>query len=132
MQIRAGSSIRNSGGIVVSISQIYQNPRYSSSTTDYDISVLRLASSLSLSDAIGVIALPELNLPLPVGEVSVITGWGALTEGGSSPSQLQAVRVPVVSLAECRAAYGTSRVTERMMCAGVPEGGVDACQVRGL
>lgn len=130
MTLRVGSSLRNSGGSVVSVNTVYQNPQYSSSTIDYDISVLLLASSLSYTTAIGPIALPPVNYELPVGEYSIITGWGALTEGGSSPTQLQVVRVPVVSLEECRAAYGQSAVTERMMCAGYPEGGKDACQVR--
>lgn len=148
MSVRAGSSIRNDGGVVTSVSELFQHPQYNPSTIDYDISVLVLATPLTFSNAIGRIALPLLNDPLPVGEYpwrynsvltlltnllvgqySVITGWGALTEGGSSANQLQAVRVPVVSLEECRAAYGESAITEFMMCAGYPEGGKDACQV---
>ncbi|KAI7815151.1 Serine protease [Rhyzopertha dominica] len=128
LSIRVGSSTRNSGGVVVAVSQLHQHPQYSSSTIDYDISVLVLASSLSFTNAIGPVALPRLNDPLPVGQYSVVTGWGALSEGGASASQLQAVGVPVVSLEACRAAYGQNRVSEFMMCAGYPEGGKDACQ----
>lgn len=63
------------------------------------------------------------------GDIAFVTGWGALTEGGASSNQLQVVDVPLVSLEECRAAYGTSSITDRMVCAGFPEGGKDACQV---
>ncbi|WP_414731049.1 trypsin-like serine protease, partial [Vibrio vulnificus] len=37
-----------------------------------------------------------------------------------------AVDVPVVSNDECRRAYRS--LTNRMFCAGVPQGGKDACQ----
>lgn len=60
-----------------------------------------------------------------------MTGWGSTEEGGALPLQLQAVDVPIVSQEECRAAYGSAAVTDRMICAGlIEEGGKDACQVR--
>lgn len=77
-------------------------------------------------------ALPELNEPIVAGSIGQVSGWGALSEGGSFPSQLQVVEVPLVSLEECRASYGAGRVTDRMICAGYPEGRKDACQVRHI
>lgn len=74
-------------------------------------------------------ALPALGQEYVPGDLADVSGWGTLTEGGSSSTRLQVVQVPLVSLAECRAAYGTSSVTDRMVCAGYPEGGKDACQV---
>lgn len=129
LAIRAGSTFRNTGGVLVRLAAVYQNPQYDSWTIDYDISVLELASPLTFGTAIAPVALPALNEPIVAGAVSQVSGWGALTEGGSSPNQLQVVDVPLVSLEECRAAYGTSSVTDRMVCAGLPEGGKDACQV---
>lgn len=129
MSIRAGSSIRNSGGSVVNVKTIFQNPSYDSWNIDYDISVLELSSTLSFGDAIAAVPLPVQDQAINAGDESVITGWGTLTEGGSLPSQLQAVRVPVVSNADCDAAYGAGSITDRMMCAGVSGGGKDACQV---
>jgi trypsin len=38
------------------------------------------------------------------------------------------VNVPAVSTEECSKAY-PDMITERMVCAGMPEGGKDACQV---
>lgn len=130
MAIRAGSTYRNTGGVLVQVARFYQNPNYSSWTIDYDISVIELATPLTFGSAIAPVALPEFNEPIVPGAISQVSGWGALTEGGSSPNQLQVVDVPVVSQAECRAAYGTSSITDRMVCAGVPEGGKDACQVK--
>lgn len=129
-QIRAGSSIRNSGGVVVAVEAIFQNPQYDDWTLDYDITVLLLASELTYSAAIGPIGLPVLNQQIPAGTRSVVSGWGT-TSSGSSATQLQAVEVPIVSLEDCKAAYDRYDVTERMICAGyLGEGGKDACQVR--
>lgn len=114
------------------VAQVFQNPDFDYGTVDYDISVLELASSLSFGSAIAPVILPYWNQPIIAGIPTVVTGWGALREGGSSPTQLQVVEVPLVSLEDCRSAYGTNAITDRMVCAGFPEGGKDACQVRVL
>jgi len=60
---------------------------------------------------------------------SIVTGWGALQEGGSSPAVLNWVSVPLISNAECANSYGPSYpVADHMICAGLPEGGKDSCQ----
>jgi trypsin len=66
--------------------------------------------------------------PLP-GALSVTSGWGTTSPGGSLPSQLQAVEVYITSRAACNSAYAAyGGITVNMICAGVPEGGKDACQ----
>ena len=48
--------------------------------------------------------------------------------GGSATNNLQYVRVPAITNAQCNAAYGGS-ITDTMICAGYPGvGGKDACQ----
>ena len=48
--------------------------------------------------------------------------------GGSSTNNLQYVRVPAITNAQCNTAYGGS-ITDAMICAGYPGvGGKDACQ----
>lgn len=90
---------------------------------------MRLARPLWFGPTIAPVALPELNQPIAAGSVSQITGWGRLSEGGGYPTQLQVVELPVVSVEDCRAVYGASSITEKMVCAGIPEGGKDSCQV---
>lgn len=131
LTVRAGSSIRNSGGVVVSLEAYHQHPSYDYWYIDYDISILHFASELSFGSSINTIALPSLNQEIAAGTPAVVTGWGSTVEGGSLPLQLQAVEVPIVSLDDCKAAYGSAAVTDRMICAGLlEEGGKDACQVR--
>jgi trypsin len=42
--------------------------------------------------------------------------------GGSLPANLLKVTVPIVSRTTCRSQYGTSAITDRMICAGLPQG----------
>jgi len=50
-------------------------------------------------------------------------------QDGSDPSFLRSVEVQVISREACQKSYaGSYIVTSRMVCAGVPEGGKDACQ----
>lgn len=130
--IRGGSSVHNSGGQVIEVASIVNHPNYDTSTLENDISILILAVPLTLGNSVATIDLPSADLVLAGGTLTTVTGWGALTEGGSSPLQLQAVVVPIVERDECNALYAVSGwgVYESMICAGfVGEGGRDACQV---
>lgn len=62
------------------------------------------------------------------GSLTKVTGWGLTKENGSMSDKLIAVEVPIVSQEDCRSVYGQSAITSRMICAGLPEGGKDACQ----
>lgn len=57
-----------------------------------------------------------------------IMGWGADQEGGAQQRYLLKAVVPFVDDDECGAAYGASFDAPTEICAGFPEGGVDACQ----
>ena len=41
---------------------------------------------------------------------------------------LQQARVPLTSQAACKRAYGSYRITSRMICAGAARGSIDSCQ----
>ena len=64
---------------------------------------------------------------------AVVTGWGNLQSGGSSPDRLQAVSVSILSNHECNVYYSDEwcmndycSITDSMLCAG--EAGKDSCQ----
>ena len=44
---------------------------------------------------------------------------------------MQEVQVPVISLQQCQNLYQKKKIVvdERILCAGYPDGGKDACQV---
>ena len=82
-----------------------------------------------MNEHVAPIALPTPMEEYEAGTMCTVTGWGALSEGGSLGDTLQKVEVPIVSDADCRAAYGEEDVFDSMICAGLDEGGKDSCQV---
>lgn len=64
-------------------------------------------------------------------EISV-TGWGRLSEGGTLPSVLQEVKVPIVSNDRCKMMFLRAGrhefIPDIFLCAGHDTGGHDSCQ----
>jgi trypsin len=89
--------------------------------------LLQVSVPFEYSDSVQPI--PMSSLTPPAGTPVVVTGWGRLRTGGTSPTQLQQVQVNVMDYEECDSAYWEyGGITARMLCAGVPAGGKDACQ----
>ncbi|XP_018333511.1 trypsin-7-like [Agrilus planipennis] len=128
ISVRLGSSILNSGGTIVGISALSNHPNYDPWLTDYDISLLHLSTTVSLTRKIGVVGLPPANTSIPAGTNGIVTGWGSVKEGSMLSSDLQAVSVTVMTNEQCADDYGSGLITERMLCAGSSTGGRDACQ----
>ncbi|XP_046613071.1 trypsin delta-like [Neodiprion virginianus] len=130
--IRSGSTLSNSGGSTTSFASVINHASYSSNRWGIpinDIALIQLSSAVSLGSTRAAISLYSANEEAVVGSPAVITGWGALTEGGSSPVVLQTVTVPIVSKSDCNTAYSIwGGLPDGQICAAVPEGGMDACQ----
>ncbi|CAH0553079.1 unnamed protein product [Brassicogethes aeneus] len=125
--IRVGSSIVDQGGQVINVSSIFQHPKFEYNKYDYDLSLLKLTSNITLTPNSTAIPLNESDNYIKVGTEATITGWGMLKEHDLDlPAQLQVVTVPVLSIEVCKAAYGED-ITDRMFCAGYLEGGKDSC-----
>jgi hypothetical protein len=115
------------------VEEIIVHERYISPERGSDIALLRLASPLDLSgDRARPIALvtPELAARgvTDPGVQATISGWGSLREGGTSPDRLQEVTVPIVSLADARAAYRQSLTDDQLPAGVLGVGGRDSCQ----
>jgi len=106
-----------------SVSQIIRHPNYNANTMANDIALMRVSSPFTLNSnvAAATIAGSSFN---PASQLTV-AGWGTLSSGGSLPTVLMKVTVPLVSTATCRNAYGSQIVTG-MLCAGTT--GKDSCQ----
>merc|ERR1712088_952146 len=130
--IRAGSTTKQTGGQVRGISQVISNNDlpYNSNSLNNDWVIVKLDSPLELNDDIQPACLPSADyLPATATEARCFTsGWGTLSSGGSATNNLQYVRVPAITNAQCNSDYGGS-ITDTMLCAGYPGvGGKDACQ----
>jgi len=107
------------------------HPDYNFFTYENDLALLKLEKRVNFQDNIIPICLPA-NDDLLVGEMGTVAGWGRLSEGGSLPSILQYVSVPIVSNDKCQAMFlraGRHEVIpDIFMCAGYDTGGRDSCQ----
>jgi secreted trypsin-like serine protease len=131
------------------------DPSYDPGTADYDVAVVTLQTPLYTGSprADGTATVAPIPLITPAlaalyanpdatpAEPVVISGWGETSPLGvgahdntsSLPQQLQAAQTHLVSDATCTGDYaglgsiGVPAITSRMLCAGEPAGGVDAC-----
>lgn len=124
-RLRAGTSTREFGGTVHSISDIIIHPYYDYLMPDYDVSLLFVSQSFHFDATRQPINICSTE---PTSGSLTVSGWGVLSEGSTElPDQLQAVTIPVVSRTECSQIYAPyGGITGRMFCAG--SAGHDACQ----
>ncbi|XP_047000591.1 trypsin alpha-like [Schistocerca americana] len=123
MQLRAGSSVRGSGGTVHSIANCHMHESYGDND-DYDIAVLQVSNAFSFGPNVQAVALASSEPP--AGTSATVSGWGATSSGDNGASILRAVTVQIVDRDACDRSLGG--ITSRMICAGVSGGGKDACQ----
>ncbi|KAL4703308.1 hypothetical protein ACJJTC_006671 [Scirpophaga incertulas] len=129
VHVRIGSTLANSGGTMYNTSSYLRHPLYNPLTSDYDVAIVKTQRAMKLDGTTSkVISLPDAGTEVPTGTDLLVSGWGDTSENGNLSETLMAVNVPTVSLEDCRKAYGESAITERMICAGLPEGGKDSCQ----
>jgi trypsin len=111
---------------VRNVKTITIHPDYDSRKIKNDICLLELDEPLTINENVAGASLPEQNQEWAAGSTATVSGWGTLSSGGSSPDNLHAVDVPVVSDDTCKGAYGEDAVFDSMICAG--EKGKDSCQ----
>lgn len=125
-----GRTALTAGGIVRSAAEVIIHEEYTGSSFDYDIALIRLDTPVTFGSTISPIELlsaeQEPNLAQD-GVLGSVTGWGLAREN-AQPDQLQVADVAMISPEACRSSgYPASGITDRMICAGFVEGGIDAC-----
>ncbi|XP_076176268.1 uncharacterized protein LOC143151219 isoform X2 [Ptiloglossa arizonensis] len=114
---------------VLRLDHISLHPEYIDNGFINDIAMLRLEEPAIFSDYVRPICLPETEPKS--GTMCTVTGWGQLFEiGRIFPDTLQEVQLPVISTEECRRKtlfLPLYRITSGMLCAGLKDGGRDAC-----
>ena len=131
--VRAGSLQKDSGGVVRGVSSIVKHHAYEPITYDNDIALLRLSSAMPLSSTVNVIAPlsgSQEGQLATTNTLATVTGWGTTSPGGSTSSVLMQVQVLLLTSSACasQSAYGSTNISNNMICAGYPTGGKDSCQ----
>ncbi|XP_044262847.1 serine proteinase stubble isoform X1 [Tribolium madens] len=107
------------------------HPKYNFFTYEYDLALVQLDKALEFAPHISPICLPASD-DLLIGENATVTGWGRLSEGGTLPSVLQEVQVPIVSNDRCKSMFLRAGrhefIPDIFLCAGHENGGRDSCQ----
>ncbi|XP_045483044.1 serine proteinase stubble isoform X2 [Harmonia axyridis] len=107
------------------------HPKYNIFTYEYDLALVQLDAPLEFLPHIAPICLPASD-DLLIGENATVTGWGRLSEGGTLPSVLQEVQVPIVSNDRCKSMFLRAGrhefIPDIFLCAGHEKGGQDSCQ----
>ncbi|XP_061113906.1 mannan-binding lectin serine protease 2 [Conger conger] len=142
LQVRMGVVSRNDSSAVAAVPEaVFLHPRYRHDdfNFDHDIALMKLSRRVPVSAAVMPACLPrnDDHFVLRPGDRGRVSGWGMwkVTRRWSSP-QLRYIEIPVVDFKLCRDAYRAVKasdgrplvVTENMVCAGLPEGGKDACK----
>ncbi|XP_042886639.1 clotting factor G beta subunit-like [Penaeus japonicus] len=127
-KVLVGAYILSSPTIIqrsLSIRRIILHENYNPHELDNDIAFLEV-DPIEFSPRVGPVCLPD-----PQGYyenvTGTVTGWGTLKADGEPSNVLMEVRVPTMTNAKCRQAYG-DYLTQNMLCAGYARGGKDSCQ----
>jgi secreted trypsin-like serine protease len=126
VMVVAGREDKESGaGTVSPVREIWLHPQFSDVRSGADISVLTLAQRLPYQQ----LELPktdEVSL-YAAGQPGLILGWGRTAVDGQPSRYLLQAAVPLMTDPDCVKAYPAYKAAA-MVCAGVPQGGVDSCQ----
>jgi trypsin len=117
-----GGGLTSGGAENIRVIAQTKHPKYNSATSGHDMAILMLSKSSSIAPVDF-----DKGIEMWAGTSSRVIGWGALSSGGGSPTRLQQVDVPVRTQTECDGSY-PGKIDGTMVCAGVPEGGIDSCQ----
>ncbi|XP_053605582.1 trypsin-1-like isoform X2 [Plodia interpunctella] len=115
-----------SAAIMRAVVAIVRHRSFNADSYNNDIALLKLRKPVNFSKIIKPVCLPPASID-PAGKEGIVVGWGRTSEGGQLPAVVQEVRVPILSLAQCRRKrYKASRITSNMLCAG--RASTDSCQ----
>ncbi|MHA6805270.1 S1 family peptidase [Salinifilum ghardaiensis] len=127
VEVVSGRADKNTdAGTVSEVTSVWTHPSYRNPQAGADIAVLTLAGELR-QPTLDLAAPQDEQLYAP-GTPATVYGWGTTSEGGQSSDVLRSAEVPLVGDEKCGAAYGGDFDASAMVCAGLPEGGVDSCQ----
>ncbi|XP_075028794.1 transmembrane protease serine 4 [Calonectris borealis] len=126
-RVKAGSDLLL-GTATLTVEKVFLAGVTPTSPKDNDIALVKLRSPLRVSESSKPICLPYFDEELVPGTSLWVIGWGYTQEHGKLSETLQQAEVKLIDKESCNLAAYHGEVTEKMLCAGLPQGGVDTCQ----
>ncbi|XP_008635257.2 PREDICTED: transmembrane protease serine 4 isoform X2 [Corvus brachyrhynchos] len=126
-RVKAGSDLL-SGAATFAVEKVFLAEVTPASPKDNDIALVKLRSPVHDTDSTKPICLPYFDEELVPGTPLWVIGWGYMEEHGKLSERLQQAEVQLIDKRSCNQAAYHGDVTDRMLCAGLPQGGVDTCQ----
>jgi trypsin len=131
VRVVAGTVQLGQGGIDRRVTGITIHPSWDRTSYRNDIALVTLESPLPTTADISPIRLPDIDQPWPLaGTPASVFGWGSSQTNGSASEILQGADLVVLAGPDdpvC-GGYGNLYDPVSQLCAGVIQGGVDACQ----
>ncbi|MBN3292169.1 MASP2 protease, partial [Polypterus senegalus] len=143
VQVKMGLINRfdDTDAVIRSAEKIFIHEKYKGDNVNYDhdIAMIRLKSSVPMSESTMPICLPgkQERFFLKAEDMGLVSGWGVTRKSGlgRGSNSLHYVELPVVDFEKCKEAYKGKVsadkepliITENMVCAGLPQGGKDSC-----
>ncbi|KAK7114217.1 chymotrypsinogen A-like isoform X2 [Littorina saxatilis] len=112
------------------VTRVTVHPNFILRYYDYDVAILTLDRYLEFDRCTSAICLPNAEADAFATEGCIAAGWGALQYSNpSAQTNLQKVRLPIVPLNQCQAAFRDTRlISDIKICAGdLRNGGIDSC-----
>ncbi|KFZ46426.1 Transmembrane protease serine 12, partial [Antrostomus carolinensis] len=113
------------------IKSITVHPEFKRETFENDIALFELESAVRYSDYIQPVCLPPAYPALHTDNETgcFISGWGRTAEKGKTSAVLNEAQVEIIPSSVCNRsdAYG-GLISDNVICAGSPLGGIDTCQ----
>lgn len=124
VQVLTGTRNLDGTGVRRNVTRIVIHPGWNPSTFNNDVAVWQLSTA-----ATGIPLVSLATADPADGTSLLVTGWGALSEGGSFPINLRKVTLPLANRTNCNDANSyNGQITTNMLCAGRDSGGIDSCQ----
>lgn len=127
MAIVGTNDLSAGNGQTFGIAQFIIHPQYNAQSQDFDMSLIRLSSPVSLGGAVQAIQLAEADTNYEADTMATISGFGAINQNLQLPNRLKFAQVQLWSRDFCNA-QNIPGLTDRMVCAGHPSGQVSSCQ----
>ncbi|XP_014317187.1 transmembrane protease serine 11D, partial [Myotis lucifugus] len=111
------------------VNTILIHNNYNSATHENDIALVKLAEGVTFTKNIHTVCLPEATQNIVPGSTAYVTGWGSRAYDSNPVPELEQGQVNIISNSVCNAPTSyDGAVLSSMLCAGLAQGGVDACR----